>query len=109
MPFGRRRVGSHRDGGIDPGELPSVIVDDELCGDDKLRGGGPELRGNVVIRCDGVGVGHLVAAYAPARLCEWWGVEAEAVAEAGGLFRVVMDSGPIMRGEFLELARTTAR
>ena len=39
----------------------------------------------------------------PARLCEWWGVEADAVAEAGGLFRVVMDSGPIMRGEFLEL------
>ncbi len=39
----------------------------------------------------------------PARLCEWWGVEADAVVEAGGLFRVVMDSGPIMRGEFLEL------
>lgn len=39
----------------------------------------------------------------PARLCEWWGVEADAVAEAGGLFRVVMDGGPVMRGEFLEL------
>jgi Uncharacterized conserved protein len=39
----------------------------------------------------------------PVLICEWWGIEADAVAEAGGLFRVVMDSGPIMRGEFLEL------
>ncbi len=39
----------------------------------------------------------------PARLCEWWGVEADAVAETGGVFRVVMDGGPVMLGEFLEL------
>ena len=39
----------------------------------------------------------------PARLCEWWGVEADAVAETGGIFRVVMDGGPVMLGEFLEL------
>ena len=39
----------------------------------------------------------------PERLCEWWGVEADAVAETGGVFRVVMESGPIMLGEFLEL------
>lgn len=39
----------------------------------------------------------------PVRICEWWGIEADAVAETGGLFRVVMDAGPIMRGEFLEL------
>jgi uncharacterized protein YndB with AHSA1/START domain len=39
----------------------------------------------------------------PERLCEWWGVEADAVTEAGGLFRVVMEGGPVMRGEFLEL------
>jgi uncharacterized protein YndB with AHSA1/START domain len=39
----------------------------------------------------------------PTRLAEWWGTEAEVVAEPGGLFRVVMDSGPIMRGTFTEL------
>lgn len=39
----------------------------------------------------------------PARLCEWWGVEAETVVELGGVFRVVMEGGPVMRGEFLEL------
>ena len=39
----------------------------------------------------------------PTRLCEWWGVEADAVAETGGVFRVVMDGGPVMLGEFLEL------
>ena len=39
----------------------------------------------------------------PARLCEWWGVEADVVAETGGVFRVVMDGGPVMLGEFLEL------
>lgn len=40
----------------------------------------------------------------PARLCEWWGVEADAVAEPGGTFRVVMDGGtPVMRGEYVEL------
>lgn len=39
----------------------------------------------------------------PDRLCEWWGIEAETVLRTGGLFRVVMESGPVMRGEFLEL------
>lgn len=39
----------------------------------------------------------------PARLCQWWGVEAETVLEPGGVFRVVMEGGPVMRGEFLEL------
>ncbi|MEX0664625.1 MAG: SRPBCC domain-containing protein [Acidimicrobiia bacterium] len=39
----------------------------------------------------------------PTRLAEWWGSEAEVVAEPGGVFRVVMESGPIMRGTFTEL------
>ena len=39
----------------------------------------------------------------PARLAEWWGIDAEVVAEPGGLFRVVMESGPVMRGTFAEL------
>ncbi len=39
----------------------------------------------------------------PARLAEWWGLEAEVLPEPGGLFRVVMETGPVMRGSFLEL------
>jgi uncharacterized protein YndB with AHSA1/START domain len=39
----------------------------------------------------------------PERLCEWWGVDAEVVAEHGGLYRVVMENGPVMRGTFAEL------
>ncbi len=39
----------------------------------------------------------------PQRLCEWWGTEAEVVAEPGGIFRVVMETGPVMRGTFVEL------
>lgn len=39
----------------------------------------------------------------PARLAEWWGTDAEVLPEPGGLFRVVMESGPVMRGSFLEL------
>lgn len=39
----------------------------------------------------------------PARLAEWWGTEAEVLPEPGGLFRVVMESGPVMRGSFVEL------
>jgi uncharacterized protein YndB with AHSA1/START domain len=39
----------------------------------------------------------------PARLAQWWGTEAEAILEPGGLFRVVMESGPVMRGSFVEL------
>lgn len=39
-----------------------------------------------------------------ARLCEWWGIEAEVEAEPDGLFRVVMGAdGPIMRGRYVEL------
>ena len=40
----------------------------------------------------------------PARLCRWWGVEAEVVPEPGGTFRVVMGDGPVMRGTFIELS-----
>jgi uncharacterized protein YndB with AHSA1/START domain len=39
----------------------------------------------------------------PQRLAQWWGSEAEVVAEPGGLFRVVMENGPVMRGAFAEL------
>ena len=39
----------------------------------------------------------------PQRLAEWWGTAAEVEAEPGGLYRVVMESGPVMRGFFTEL------
>jgi len=39
----------------------------------------------------------------PERLAEWWGADAEVVAEPGGLFRVVMERGPVMLGTFTEL------
>jgi uncharacterized protein YndB with AHSA1/START domain len=39
----------------------------------------------------------------PARLAEWWGHAAEVELEPGGLFRVAMDSGPVMRGSFITL------
>lgn len=39
----------------------------------------------------------------PKLVCEWWGTDAEIVAEPGGLFRVEMGDGPVMRGEFSEL------
>ncbi|MGZ4734423.1 MAG: SRPBCC family protein [Acidimicrobiia bacterium] len=39
----------------------------------------------------------------PARVVEWWGLEAEVVPEPGGLFRVTMETGSIMRGSFVEL------
>ena len=39
----------------------------------------------------------------PQRLAQWWGTDAEVEAEPGGLFRVVMESGPVMRGAFAEL------
>jgi uncharacterized protein YndB with AHSA1/START domain len=39
----------------------------------------------------------------PQRLAEWWATDAEVEAEPGGLFRVVMGEGPVMRGTFLEL------
>ena len=39
----------------------------------------------------------------PRRLAEWWGTAAEVEAEPGGLFRVTMESGPVIRGAFTEL------
>jgi uncharacterized protein YndB with AHSA1/START domain len=39
----------------------------------------------------------------PQRLVEWWASDAEAVAEPGGLFRLVMEEGQVMRGTFTEL------
>ena len=39
----------------------------------------------------------------PARLCEWFGTEADAVAEPGGVIRVVMAEGPIMSGSYTVL------
>lgn len=39
----------------------------------------------------------------PRRLAEWWGAEAEVLAEPGGVYRVAMESGPVMRGTFIEL------
>ena len=39
----------------------------------------------------------------PTQLCAWWGVEADADPTPGGIFRVVMESGPVMRGEYVEL------
>jgi len=37
-------------------------------------------------------------------LARWWGVDAEVVAEPGGIYRVVMEeNGPAMRGTFTEL------
>ena len=39
----------------------------------------------------------------PGRLAEWWGKAAECVAEPGGMFRVEMETGPVMVGRFTEL------
>lgn len=39
----------------------------------------------------------------PERVAEWWGDGAEVEPEPGGLFRVAMASGPVMRGAFTEL------
>jgi uncharacterized protein YndB with AHSA1/START domain len=39
----------------------------------------------------------------PERICQWWGADASVVLEPGGTFRVVMESGPVMRGTFAEL------
>ena len=39
----------------------------------------------------------------PQRMCDWWGAAAELDARPGGICRVEMGGGPIMRGEFLEL------
>ena len=38
------------------------------------------------------------------KLCEWWGVTAEADAEPGGVVRVTMSpGGPVMSGRYVEL------
>jgi uncharacterized protein YndB with AHSA1/START domain len=39
----------------------------------------------------------------PARLAEWWGSDAEVAAVPGGLFRIGVDGGPVMRGAFTEV------
>jgi uncharacterized protein YndB with AHSA1/START domain len=39
----------------------------------------------------------------PERVTEWLGVTADVVAEPGGTFRVAMENGVTMRGEFTEL------
>jgi uncharacterized protein YndB with AHSA1/START domain len=39
----------------------------------------------------------------PERLAEWWGSDAEVVAEPGGTFRIIMENGPVMRGAFSEV------
>lgn len=37
------------------------------------------------------------------RLCEWWGSAAEVQPQPGGMFRVVMDDGPVMSGSYVML------
>lgn len=37
------------------------------------------------------------------RICDWWGSSADLDPHPGGNCRVVMGSGPVMQGEFLEL------
>jgi uncharacterized protein YndB with AHSA1/START domain len=39
----------------------------------------------------------------PARVVEWLGAAADVVAEPGGVFRVELENGVAMRGEFTEL------
>jgi uncharacterized protein YndB with AHSA1/START domain len=39
----------------------------------------------------------------PQRICDWWGAAAELDPRPGGLCRVEMGGGPVMRGEYLEL------
>lgn len=39
----------------------------------------------------------------PQRMCDWWGAAAELEPRPGGVYRVEMDGGPVMRGEYLEL------
>ncbi len=39
----------------------------------------------------------------PKRMCDWWGAAAELDPRPGGLCRVEMGGGPVMRGEYLEL------
>ncbi len=37
------------------------------------------------------------------RICDWWGAAAQLDPRPGGLCRIEMDGGPVMRGEYLEL------
>ena len=39
----------------------------------------------------------------PQRMCDWWGAAAELDPRPGGVCRVEMAGGPVMRGEYLEL------
>jgi uncharacterized protein YndB with AHSA1/START domain len=39
----------------------------------------------------------------PQRMCDWWGASAELEPRAGGVYRVEMEGGPVMLGEYLEL------
>jgi uncharacterized protein YndB with AHSA1/START domain len=39
----------------------------------------------------------------PQRMCDWWGAAAELDPRPGGLCRIEMAGGPIMRGEYVEL------
>jgi uncharacterized protein YndB with AHSA1/START domain len=39
----------------------------------------------------------------PERLCAWWGATAELDPRPGGVYRVVIDGGPTMLGEYLEV------
>ena len=39
----------------------------------------------------------------PQRMCDWWGAAAELDPRPGGVCRVEMGGGPVMRGEYLEL------
>lgn len=41
----------------------------------------------------------------PKLLMEWMGEEAEVEATPGGILRVVLEDGPVMRGEYTELDR----
>jgi len=39
----------------------------------------------------------------PGRMCDWWGAAAELDPRPGGLCRIEMAGGPVMRGEYVEL------
>jgi uncharacterized protein YndB with AHSA1/START domain len=39
----------------------------------------------------------------PQRMCEWWGATAELDPRPGGVCRVELAGGPVMRGEYVEL------
>jgi uncharacterized protein YndB with AHSA1/START domain len=39
----------------------------------------------------------------PQRMCDWWGEAAQLDARPGGLCRIEMAGGPVMRGEYVEL------